>query len=308
MPLQVLVVERQLHDIARPGHRRGEVALRQRARVVVAGELSDLSGVDRLLDPVDRPPEGGVVDLGRIVAVRTHHERDRVGHLGEKRHLSLQCGVLEQLVDRRHRLAAGQLRVRRDPGHPGLPGQAVLAVGVEARVRERVLQVLDVRNRALVERLRPALVDQEPGEARVVGEDDDVAVDRLALRQRALDLAEVRGVVVDVLEVVDLDARLLRELLERRPLLRLLVEVDVELPVREPERVGELLAAACGRRRRAAVSPPPPPQAARKPGRVRAAPPSAARSSNCLRVRERFMPQSPSAEGGRGRTSIRGSS
>jgi hypothetical protein len=107
-------------------------------------------------------------------------------------------------------------------------------------VRERVLQVLDVRDRALVERLGPALVDQETGETRVVGEDDDVAVDRLALRERALDLAEVRGVVVDVLEVVHLDARELRELLERRPLLRLLVDVDVELPVRETEAVGEL--------------------------------------------------------------------
>ena len=49
------------------------------------------------------------------------------------------------------------------------------------------------------------------------------------------------GVVVDVLDVVDRDARLLLELLEGRALLRLLVDVDVELPVREAQRVGERL-------------------------------------------------------------------
>ena len=55
----------------------------------------------------------------------------------------------------------------------------------------------------------------EPREPCVVGGDDDVAVDALALRERALDLREVLGVVVDVLVVVDLDAGLGRELLER---------------------------------------------------------------------------------------------
>ena len=60
------------------------------------------------------------------------------------------------------------------------------------------------------------------------------------LRERALDLSEVLGVRVDVLGVDDVDAELLRERLERRPLLRLLVDVDVERPVREAQRVGEL--------------------------------------------------------------------
>ena len=50
----------------------------------------------------------------------------------------------------------------------------------------------------------------------VVGQDDDVAVDRLAARERALDLPEERGVVVDVLGVVDVYAGLLLERVERR--------------------------------------------------------------------------------------------
>src|SRR5689334_17717763 len=57
VPVDVLVAD--LRDVARPRHRRGEVALRERRRVVVAGELADLLVVDRLLDPV----EGGAPRL-----------------------------------------------------------------------------------------------------------------------------------------------------------------------------------------------------------------------------------------------------
>src|SRR5207342_2559738 len=52
------------------------------------------------------------------------------------------------------------------------------------------------------------------------------------------------GVRVDVLLVVDLDTGLLRECVERRMRLRLLVDVDVERPVREAERARELLRGA----------------------------------------------------------------
>ena len=96
----------------------------------------------------------------------------------------------------------------------------------------------DVRDQGLVELLHPALVDEEPGEPRVVGEDEDVAVDALSLRERALDLGEVGRVVVDVLVVVDGDAFLFLELFERRRLLR----VDVVRPVREVEDVEHLAA------------------------------------------------------------------
>ena len=60
-------------------------------------------------------------------------------------------------------------------------------------------------------------------------------------RKRALDLPEVLGVGVDVLRVDDVHSELLLELLERRPLLRLFVDVHVVRPVREAERGRELL-------------------------------------------------------------------
>ena len=102
-------------------------------------------------------------------------------------------------------------------------------------------EILDVRQRALVELLDPALLDQERGIRRVVGHHDDVAADRLAVRERALDLAEELRVVVDVLDVLHLDPRALREQVEGWMPLRLLVDVDVERPVREDERLGERL-------------------------------------------------------------------
>ena len=152
---------------------------------------------------------GGVRDLARVVAVREHHEPERVREAVQDGDLPLQALVLEQLVDREDRLR--QLRVVGDAGHPGLPRQAVLPVGVEARVLLDVREVDDVRDRVLVELLDPALVDHQRQVALVVGEDDDVLVDRLPPRERALDLPEVLGVRVDVLVVVDLDAGLLRE-------------------------------------------------------------------------------------------------
>src|SRR5204862_1156779 len=66
-----------------------------------------------------------------------------------------------------------------------------------------------------------------------------------------------RAVVVDVLRVLDVDAGALLELVERRMRVLLVVRVDVVRPVREPQRLRELLlhrrarglaarAAACG--------------------------------------------------------------
>src|SRR6185437_10790189 len=52
---------------------------------------------------------------------------------------------------------------------------------------------------------------------------------------------EERRVVVDVLGVVDVDAGLLLERVQRRERLRLLVDVHVERPVREAQRARELL-------------------------------------------------------------------
>ena len=106
---------------------------------------------------------------------------------------------------------------------PDCHGKRVVAVRVEVRVLLDGDEVLDVRDRGLVELLGPALLEHQPEVAVVVGQHDDVAVDRLPARERALDLPEERGVVVDVLDVVDVDAGLLLELVERRVRLRLVV-------------------------------------------------------------------------------------
>jgi hypothetical protein len=60
-----------------------------------------------------------------------------------------------------------------------LPRQAVVTVRVEARVTLYLDQVLHVRNRRFVELLGKTLLDHQREVAVVVGEDDDVAVDRL---------------------------------------------------------------------------------------------------------------------------------
>ena len=119
-------------------------------------------------------------------------------------------------------------------------------------------EVLDVRDHALVELLRPLVGDVLAEEAVVVGGDDDVAVDSLALREPTFDLREVPRVVVDLLVVVHLDAGLLGELLERRRLVdargfECLRRVDVVRPVREVHNLVHLVAARRTLRRAAAA-------------------------------------------------------
>src|SRR3954468_15589875 len=141
-----------------------------------------------------------------------------------------------------------------DARYAGLPRQAVVAVRIEVRVLLHLDQVLHVRDRRLVELLRPALLDHQAEVAVVVGEDDDVATGRLAARQLPLDLREERRVVVDVLGVGDVDARLLLEVLERRMRVRLVVRVDVQRPVRELEGLREGVVRAGARRLGAAAA------------------------------------------------------
>ncbi len=168
-----------------------------------------------LLDHGERPVERLVRDLRRIVAVLEQDEAERVAHRIPDADLPLQLRVLEELCDRRDR--PGEVLVPRDPVHPREPGERVLPVRVERRARLRVDEVRDVRDEALVELLRPAVArGTRRGSGSLSVDDDDVAVDTLPLREPALDGREVLGVRVDVLEVVDLDLRLRRELLERR--------------------------------------------------------------------------------------------
>ena len=97
---------------------------------------------------------------------------------------------------------------------PDCHGRRVLAVRVEAAgAAATSTRFGDVRDHVLVELLRPALLDHQRRVPLVVGEDDDVAVDRLAAaRAGAWIFPKYSAFDVDVLDVVDLDARLLREL------------------------------------------------------------------------------------------------
>src|SRR5205823_5919404 len=95
-------------------------------------------------------------------------------------------------------------------------------------------------------------------EAVVVGRDDDVAVDSLALREPPLNLREVLGVRVDLFVIVDLDPRFLLELLQCRRLVDAggfegLRRVDVVRPVREVHNLLDLAAARRTLRRAAAA-------------------------------------------------------
>ena len=160
---RALFAARPRGHVARPGEGRGDVAPLQVGHVVVAREPADLTRVDRFLDPVVRLVPALVGDLARIVAVLEHDRAHRVGDLGEQRHLALELRVLEQLLHRRHDLAAARFHVRRDAGDPGQPRNAVGAVGIERRALLRVDQVRDVRDPLLVQLLDPLLADEQPG-------------------------------------------------------------------------------------------------------------------------------------------------
>ena len=154
------------------------------------------------------------------------------------RHLTLVLRI-EDVVDAGE-LLARLLGVVADRRHPRQPRHAVLPAGVEAHVLHVVDQVLLVGELGVVQRCHVAKVDQAAGHP--VGEDDDVAVDALIPLERLVDLGEELAVVVDVLGVLRLDARGLLEVGHR-------LLVDVERPVRDPER----LAAARGSGRRVAA-------------------------------------------------------
>jgi hypothetical protein len=126
-PLEARVRREQLVDVARPGDRGREVALRERLRVVVAGEAADLAGVDRALDPLDRRVPRRVGDVRGVVAVVEHHERRRVAHAVQRRHLPLQLRVLEQLGDRGDGPVSFSFHAM--PGHPDCHGSEYLRSG-----------------------------------------------------------------------------------------------------------------------------------------------------------------------------------
>ena len=162
-----------------------------------------------------------VARLG-VDSVRLHHQRHGVAHLGEHLDLALVLRV-EQVADRVD--VRGQLRVDDQARHPALPRDGVLPARVEADVLEVVANVrLDVRDAGRVQVLDVAQVMHLLGHP--VGHHDDAPPARLALGEQRLHLGEELLVVVDVLDVVDLDAGCLLEVRHR-------LLVDVERPVRD---------------------------------------------------------------------------
>ncbi len=116
----------------------------------------------------------------------------------------------------------------------------------------------------------------------------------------ALDLPEEAVVVVDVLEVLDVHAVVLLERHERRMRLGLLVDVDVERPVRP----GAATSAAPAPQRTVVVAAFfEPPHAASRPGTVSRAPPARARRSSSSRVNDWVISDPPPI--GRRRTWLR---
>jgi hypothetical protein len=118
----------------------------------------------------------------------------------------------------------GALGVVADPDRPRLPGQRECALRVVVDRAEVVLEVARVGHVALVDRLDVAVA--HPAGGHVVREHDQVAVDGLAAFELLADLPEELEVVVDVLDVLDVAARLL--LVGGDDLL-----VDVQRPVGE---------------------------------------------------------------------------
>ena len=131
-----------------------------------------------------------------------------------------------------------------------------------------------------------------PEIAVVVRQHDDVAPGRLPPAQLGAELGVVEArVVVDVFDVVDVDAVLLLELDQGRERVVLLVRVDV---VAASWRSGaSSRAAAWSRRKTACAPPPPPPQAASSPGTVRIEPLAAARRRKVFRVMRSVMARPP---------------
>ncbi len=164
-----------------------------------------------------------------LLAVGHEEEPHGVLHLAGDGDLALEL-VGHQLAEALE-LAAGELLVVADADEPVEERQRELPLRVPRDVGERRDDVRRVGHRGPVELLDEA-VAQEPGRGDV-GEDHQVAVDALTVLEDGRLLRPVLLVVVDVLAVLDLDAGLLREVLQRGgALVAVLDDVDVVRPAR----------------------------------------------------------------------------
>ncbi len=173
-----------------------------------------------------------VVAVSGSAPMRGRHQAHAVTHLREHGDLAL-VDRIEQVVHRLG-LALDLVLAVDDPGQARLPGHREVARRVERRLLEPRDQVLGgVGHFGLVELLHVAEADH--ARSHPVGDRVDVAPARVAALVLLADLAEELGVVVDLFDVLDLGAVLLLEVLERSAVL-----FDVQRPVREVERVGDL--------------------------------------------------------------------
>ncbi len=181
-----------------------------------------------------------------------HDQAESVAHLRQNADPPLQLGVPEVLDASqpvRHLLL-----VPADASETRLPGQALVPVRVEVRVSQRGCQVAEVRDVGVVQLLHVVQPDQSGDHP--LGEADGVCSDVLAERELVAHLGVVGVVVIDVDEVLDLDAGLFREGDQRR-VVAVFVLVDVRGPVRPANRLvgvgfirGRLEVAAALRRAR----------------------------------------------------------
>ena len=143
--------------------------------------------------------------------------------------MPFRAGSVSSWVDRLDLLAAGGVEVVRDAGEAALPRQRVDAARVELDVLQRRLEVGGVGDVGRVELLDVALADEARDHP--VGAAPDVTAGVLAALEEGAHLGVELVVVVVVLGVVDLDAGLLGEGIERGTRLLVLRDVDVLGPV-----------------------------------------------------------------------------
>ncbi len=228
-----------LVDVARPGHGNPGIAALQRldvALVVVLPHQAFLAlrhqFLRRLLPVFDR-------GRGRVDA---EFEQAKVAILrGVLEHTDMALERRVPQIGHRGDLALGQLGVVANAGEARLPDRGVGVVRVVHRVEDAGIGVFpDIGQPLLPQRNGPALLQQFGELKAVVGHHRDVVAGGLAGLEQGFDLGEKLGVGLNRLQVLDRDAGLLAEHLQRGVLARL-GDIDVERPVGEHQILGGLL-------------------------------------------------------------------
>ncbi len=242
---EVVVRAGRVGQVAGPDERGPGVAAVEVLDVLVALEGADEAVVDeRLQVGVDlvavfvRVVGRFVGDLALLLEHQADH-RERVLVGVEQRDLGVE--LREEELGRRGQVLAGADAVVADAVGERLIRVVVGLIGIPVGALQPLDQVGD-RRRDLgrVDRLEPLAVDQAGGH--VVGHDHQVPARVEAGIELGLDGGQEVFVAVDVLDVVDLDARLGLEVRQRRRRRAVRVPVHVARPVGPVQRAGDGLA------------------------------------------------------------------